>query len=163
LLGVSFRGDPVEPQCECHDATKCLRQAQADRCWIEGDTVLNPNTSDVTKCLGDRFKVARPEAKQIGVERRSMGHVVPEREQQGALEQKMIGVRRLAQPVENSLQGEAREHLVEVRALGGEARRGEGWELPLVVIPLKNGIQWGVSCVSGRSSGPRSSSLCLDR
>jgi len=44
-------------------------------------------------------------------------HVVPEREQQRALEQETIGMRRLAQAVKDAFQCEAHEHLVEVRAL----------------------------------------------
>jgi hypothetical protein len=44
-------------------------------------------------------------------------HVVPEREQQRAFEQKSIRMRGLAQAVEDALQREAHQHLIEVHAL----------------------------------------------
>jgi len=46
-----------------------------------------------------------------------MRHVVPEREQQRALEQKALGVLRLGQAIEDALQGEAHQHLIEVDTL----------------------------------------------
>jgi hypothetical protein len=45
-------------------------------------------------------------------------YVVPECEQQRALEQKTIGVCRLTQTVEDTFQSEAHQHLVEIHALG---------------------------------------------
>jgi hypothetical protein len=46
-----------------------------------------------------------------------MRHVVPEREEQRALEQKTIRVPGLAQAVEDAFQCEAHKHLIEIRPL----------------------------------------------
>ena len=80
--------------------------------------VIDRDGGDITECLADGLQVARPKAKQVGVPCRPVRHVIPEREQQGAFEQEAIPVRRLAQAVQESLQGIADQKLVEVRSFG---------------------------------------------
>lgn len=105
-----------------------------DRGGLKFNAVVNSHGSDVAKGLGDRCQIARTEAEQVGVARGPVGHVVPEREQQRALEQKAVRVLRLGHAVKDALQRESHQHLVEIDTLSfgnvEQARtdgRGDVW------------------------------------
>jgi len=84
---------------------------------VEGHAIVRIDAGDVAEHPGDGTQVARPEAQQVCIASRPVRHVVPQVEQQRALEQEAIGMRRPAKAVEDALQGEAHQHLVEIHAL----------------------------------------------
>lgn len=88
-----------------------------DRGRVENDAVLDRDAGDVAEGLDHGFQIARAEAEQVGVARGPVRHVVPEREQQRALEQKSIRMLGLAQAIEDALQRETDQHLIEIHAL----------------------------------------------
>ena len=101
---------------------------------VECDAVVHSDGGDVAEGFGHRCQVTRAEAEQIGVARGPVGHVVPEREQQRALEQKAVRVLRLGHAVEDALQRESHQHLIEIDTLSfgnvEQARtdgRGDVW------------------------------------
>lgn len=84
---------------------------------VEHDTVVHGNGGDLAEHPRDRFQIARAEAQQVGVARGPMRHVIPERKQQRAFQQKAIRVLRLRQAVEDALQRETYQYLIEIDAL----------------------------------------------
>ena len=89
-----------------------------DRSRVEHDTVVHEHCSDVAEHVGHGLFVARPETQEIGVARGSVRHVVPEREQQRALEDEAVGMGGTAQAIQKTLQRKAHQHLVEIDSGG---------------------------------------------
>ncbi len=88
-----------------------------DRSRVECHTVIHSNGGNVAEGFGHRYQIARTEAEQIGVASGPMWHVVSEREEQRALEQKTISVLRSGQAVENAFQRKTHQHLIEIHTL----------------------------------------------
>jgi len=66
--------------------------SDANRRRIENDTVVDRDRRDVSENAGHRAGIARPETQQVGVPRRAVRQVVPERKEQRALEDKAVSV-----------------------------------------------------------------------
>ena len=81
-------------QRDPHAAVACILSdnSDANRCRIENDAVVGRDRRDVSENTGHRAGIARPESQQVGVPRRAVRQVVPERKEQRALEDEAVGV-----------------------------------------------------------------------
>lgn len=95
-----------------------------DGSWQKGEPIVpNRERADLAKNLFHASYARRPEAEEIQITGGAVGMPFPERKQQRPLEDEHVGVWRLAQAIEETLQRTAHQHILHLLALCMGKRR----------------------------------------